>query len=166
MKSIILLAAILLLAGCASTPKPVTPPETAVATTPAPAELGTQATILAHLDNATAIATAGNDAAGVQCWTAAKAWVATLPLTQPTAPSSVKLPEPTGPSGVAEIARIKAKQVQSDIAAGRSRIDTLRSIVQNGFPDSLVTACAVVTYDARMLRDKILLLMGLGMLAP
>lgn len=161
-----------LLAGCESRgsikpPTDVKPAATPRAVDPASApELGLQAEIIAHLDNATAIATAGNDPQGAQCWTAAKAWVATLPIPAEPAPSSVDLPPATGPSGVAETARIKAKLAQAAVSTVKARIAVLRGIVENGFPDSVVTACAVVTYDARVLRDKILGLIGLGALVP
>ena len=161
-----------LLTGCESRglikPSPNAPPaaSTPRAVDPAPApELGVQAEIVAHLDNATAIATAGNDPSGAQCWVAAKAWVLTLPIPAAPTTTDVVLPPATGPSGVVETARIKVKAVQARIAAGKAKLAALKAIVDNGFPDSVVTACAIVTYDYRVLRDKVLGLIGLGALA-
>jgi hypothetical protein len=154
------------LAGCETIPKAEIQTTQAVsATTPAPTEqLGLRSEIVSHLDNATEIAKAGNDPQGAQCWAAAKVWVATLPIPQDAPQAEIQLPAATGPAGVYEIARIRAKAAEDRIASVKAKIAALRALVDAGIPDSVVTACAVVSYERRALSAKILNLIGLGAL--
>jgi hypothetical protein len=132
------------LSGSVTVPSSATDP----VVTPTPTA---RSEIDAKLDNATAIAQAGNDPAGMSCWPTLKAWVDTLP----SEAADPVLPAAIGLSGETETLRIKAK-------AAQARLATLKSIVQAGIPDNVVSACAVVVTDAKVLAAKILAIVGLA----
>lgn len=128
----------------------------------APAALPLRSTIAGHLVNAADIARAAGDAPGVQCWTTLGKWVETLPLAKADVMPDPVLPEATGPSGRAELVRIRTKLAEQRVNAVKARVAALRGIIDAGVPDDVVTACAVVVHDARSVVVRVLNVIGLA----